>query len=137
MIYPAHFQSEAEGGYTVTFRDMPGVTYGESMDEALEQAEACLITALSHYADNGEEFPQASSPKPGERLIFVPTLFQAKLVLIKRMAEAQVSNVELAKRLECSEAAVRRLVSLNHQSQMRKIDAALAKLDARLTVVAS
>jgi len=137
MIYPAHFQEEAEGGYTVTFLDMPGVTYGETIDEVLMQAEDCLVTAFSHYADHGEEFPQASSPRPGERPIFVPTLFQAKLVLIKRMAEMKVSNVELAKRLDCSEAAVRRLVSLNHQSQMKKIDAALGKLDARLTVVAS
>ena len=137
MIYPAHFHEEAEGGYTVTFRDMPGVTYGETMDDALEQAQDCLITALSHHADHGEDFPQPSSPKSGERLIFVPTLFQAKLVLIKRMAEMKISNVELAKRLDCSEAAVRRLVSLNHQSQMKKIDAALGKLDARLTVVAS
>ena len=39
MIYPAQFQEEPEGGYTVTFRDMPGVTYGETMDEALKQAE--------------------------------------------------------------------------------------------------
>lgn len=58
MIYPAHFQLEPEGGYTVTFRDLSGLT---TMDEALQQAEDFLMTALTTQI-MAWSFPEPSSP---------------------------------------------------------------------------
>lgn len=136
MIYPAQFQAEPEGGYTITFRDLPGVTFGNTVEEARRMATDALATALSFYAEDHNPFPKASAPRPGEHLIFVPALVQAKLVLICRMAELKLSNVDLANRLGVDEKAVRRLVNLNHESKLSKIEAALILLGKRLELVA-
>jgi len=134
MIYPAHFEPAEEGGYVVTFSGLPGATQGDTLEEAERAAVDCLVTVLASYAKRSMDFPAAAAPKPGECLVFVPSLDQAKLALIRRMAELKVSNVELAKRLGCSEGAVRRLVNLNHESKLSKIEAALAGLGKRLSV---
>ncbi|MEZ5935841.1 MAG: type II toxin-antitoxin system HicB family antitoxin [Alphaproteobacteria bacterium] len=134
MIYAAKLDPEDEGGFTVTFRDIHGVTYGETQERALEQAVDCLITALSMFADEGKDLPPATAPKRGEHLVFVPALYQAKLELIKRMAETKTSNTKLAEMLGCSEAAVRRMVNLNHESKISRIEAALGALGKRLSV---
>ena len=94
-----------------------------------------LASALSFYAEDAEPFPKASAPRPGEQLIFIPALIQAKLALIKRMAELKMSNIDLATRLNVDEKAVRRLVNLNHESKLSKIEAALALLGKRLEVM--
>lgn len=135
MIYPASLQAEPEGGYTVTFRDLPGVTSGETVDQAKSRAADALASTLSFYAEDARSFPDASAPRPGEHLIFVPALVQAKLALIARMAELELSNVDLAGRLGVDEKAVRRLVNLNHESKLSKIEAALAELGKRLEVM--
>ena len=39
-IYPAIFQEQNNGGYTVVFPDIPGcITQGETIDESIEMAE--------------------------------------------------------------------------------------------------
>jgi antitoxin HicB len=135
MIYPARFQQEPEGGYTITFRDVPeGISHGETIKHALRMAEDALVTALSFYADHAEPFPAPSAPRSGEYSIKVPALIQAKLALIARIAETRVSNVALAEQLGIDEKAVRRLLNLNHESKISKIEAALAALGKRLEV---
>ncbi len=135
MIYPAELEAEPEGGFTVTFRDLPGTTFGDSVEEADRMAVDALASALSFYAEEAKPFPKASAPRPGEHLIFVPALVQAKLALIRRMAELKLSNVDLANRLNVDEKAVRRLLSLNHESKLSKIETALALLGKRLEVL--
>lgn len=135
MIYPAQFRPEPGGGYTVTFPDLPGATFGNSREDAQTMAADALASALSFYAEDAKPFPEASAPRPGERLIFVPALVQAKLALIRRMAELGLSNVDLAAKLGVDEKSVRRLVSLNHESRMSKVEAALDRLGQRLEVV--
>jgi antitoxin HicB len=52
------------------------------------------------------------------------------------MREAQISNVELARRLGVTENVVRKLLDLDHRSHIGQVEAALAKLGVRLEVVA-
>lgn len=41
-----------EGGYTVTFRDVPeAITEGSTLEEALHYAQEVLVLALEHYLD--------------------------------------------------------------------------------------
>jgi antitoxin HicB len=135
MIYPAHLQPEPEGGYTVTFRDVPpAITCGGTLDEALARAQSALISGLSFWADEGRALPPASAPKRGEHLVFVPALDQAKLALIARMAELGIGNAELARRLGVTEAVVRRLVNFNHRSRIDGVEAALAALGRRVAL---
>lgn len=130
--YPAKLIAEPEGGFTVTFRDLgEAIAFGESEDEAIERAGEVLADALSYYAEEGKAFPSASAPKRGEKLVFLPVVIQAKLALWARMGELGLNKVELAARLGIDEKAVRRMLRLDYQSGVDKIEAALAVLGRR------
>lgn len=70
MRYPARFEPAAEGGFVVTFRDIPeAITQGETEAEALEMAQDALATALELYVEANRPLPAPSAPLDGERLI--------------------------------------------------------------------
>ena len=47
-----------EGGYTVTFRDVPeAITEGETLEDALKYAAEALELALEHYLDERRVAP--------------------------------------------------------------------------------
>jgi antitoxin HicB len=132
--YPFELAPQPEGGFTVTFPDVPeAITEGATAGEAVEQAEDALVTALSFYTDKGEALPPPSNP--GERpLAIVPPLVAAKLALHDAMLEAGISNVEMARRLGVDEKAVRRLRDPLHRSHIGMVEAALRVLGRRLEV---
>ena len=66
--------------------------------------------------------------------IHLPLLIAAKLALYQAMWEAGLTAVALAKRLDLSEGAVRRLLDLDHRSHIGQVEAALAALGKRLSV---
>lgn len=73
--YPAHFQAEPEGGFTVTFRDVPeAITYGQTLEQAHEMAADALSVALEFYAERDESAPQPSAAQKGEQLISAKAL---------------------------------------------------------------
>jgi antitoxin HicB len=135
--YPAVLDS-AEGddaGYTVTFRDLPeAITEGDTEEQALRMAEDVLASALSYYAEQGKALPRPSAPKRGDRLVFLPTLIQAKLALWIRMGELGMTKADLADRLGVDHKAARRLMKLDHGSRIENVDAALNALGKRLSV---
>jgi antitoxin HicB len=70
--YPARFQPAKEGGFTVTFRDVPeAITEGETMDEAMAAASDALESALSFYIDDRKPLPKPSAARRGERVVNV------------------------------------------------------------------
>lgn len=74
MGYPARLEAQPEGGYTVTFRDVPeAITQGDTRVETLLNAADALATAMSFYAEDGRPRPGASPLQPGEALV-IPTL---------------------------------------------------------------
>ncbi len=86
IAYPAAFQPEAGGALTVTFRDLPGaVTFGESLDAALEAARDCLDEALSFRIARRLDVPPPSARRRGERLVAPPALTAAKLAGVGRV----------------------------------------------------
>ena len=59
--YPYELAPQPEGGFTVTFPDVPeAITQGDSKEEAAALAEDALITALSFYTDHAEPLPRPS-----------------------------------------------------------------------------
>ena len=135
--YPYDLTPQPEGGFTVTFPDVPeAVTQGEDEDEdeAAAMAEDALVTALSFYTDNAERLPRPS-PARGRPLAYVPPLVAAKLALHDAMLTAEVSNVALARQLGTDEKTVRRLRDPLHQSRINQVDAALRVLGKRLGIV--
>ena len=58
LFYPAVFHKAEEGGFWVSFPDLPEcMTQGDSMDEAYEMAVDALGLSLSSMEDEGAAFP--------------------------------------------------------------------------------
>lgn len=131
--YPAILEPQPEGGYTVTFADLPGATEGDTDAEAMANAADALITALSGYVEEGKLLPRPSAAR-GRPLVTVTALEAAKLALHDAMVAAKVSNVALARQLGVSEMAVRRLRDPLHRSHIGSVEAALQMLGQRLIV---
>ncbi len=133
--YPYELLPRPEGGFTVTFPDVPeAITEGETTAEAATMAEDALVTALSFYTDHAESLPHPS-PARGRPIAYVPPLVAAKLALHDAMLAAGVSNVALARQLGTDEKTVRRLRDPIHQSRINQVDAALRALGKRLGIV--
>ena len=61
--YPALFEACEEGGYTVTFPDLPGiVTEGDTIDEAIAMAKEALALHILGMERDGDVFPNATNP---------------------------------------------------------------------------
>lgn len=133
--YPYELAAQPEGGFTVTFVDVPeAITQGDTEEEAGAMAEDALVTALSFYTDRAERLP-APSPADGRRLAYLPPLVAAKLALHDAMLAAGISNVALARQLGTDEKTVRRLRDPLHQSRINQVDAALRALGKRMAIV--
>jgi antitoxin HicB len=133
--YPYELSPQPEGGFTVTFPDVPeAITQGETEAEAAGMAEDALVTALSFYADDAEPLP-LPSPARGRRLAYLPPLVAAKLALHDAMLAAGVSNVAISHRLGVDEKIVRRLRDPLHKSRIDQVGEALRTLGKIIEVV--
>lgn len=62
LFYPAVFHKAEEGGFWVSFPDIPEcLTQGDDMQQAYEMAVEALGLSLITMEENGEEIPAASS----------------------------------------------------------------------------
>lgn len=81
MFYPAQFEEAPEGGYVVTFRDIPeAITQGDTEAEAMEMAADALLSSIEFYFEDGRPVPAPSAPQPGDRLVRLPASVEAKLL---------------------------------------------------------
>ncbi|MFZ5631942.1 MAG: type II toxin-antitoxin system HicB family antitoxin [Bacillota bacterium] len=63
-IYPAIFDQCGEGGYTVTFPDLPGcITEGDTIEEALSMAKEAMSLHLWGMEDDGDPIPPPTPPE--------------------------------------------------------------------------
>ena len=62
-IFPAVFDPCKEGGYCITFPDLPGiVTEGDTLEEAFSMARDALELHLWGMEDDGDPIPEPSLP---------------------------------------------------------------------------
>ena len=62
LFYPAVFHTAEEGGFWVTFPDIPEcMTQGDNMQQAYEMAVDALGLSLSTREERGEAMPKAST----------------------------------------------------------------------------
>lgn len=67
-VYPATLEMEDGGRVTVHFEGLPGATWGETREQALEHARDLLATALEMLIEDGEMLP-TPTPARGRPLI--------------------------------------------------------------------
>jgi antitoxin HicB len=132
--YPYVVTAEPEGGFSISFPDVPeAISQGETDEEVRVMAVDALVSALSFYTDASEPLPRPSAAQ-GLPVAYVPSLVAAKLALHDAMVSSRVSNVDLAQRLGIDEKAVRRLRDPLHRSHIESIEAALHALGRTLVV---
>ena len=60
--YRINLRKEEEGGYTVLVPALPGcITYGETIDEAIEMAKEAIELYVEELQDHGEIVPDDSN----------------------------------------------------------------------------
>lgn len=134
LAYPVNLEVQEDGSVLVSFPDIPeALTEGATKEEALEEAEDCLVAALGGYIQARHVIPRPSPPH-GRALVPLPALVGAKAVLYCAMRDEGIGNTALAVRLGVSEGAVRRLVDLDHRSHIGQVEAALRALGRRLVI---
>ena len=135
LHYPVHLKAAEEGGFVVTFPQVPeAVTQGDDEEDALLRAVDALETALSFYIDAGRDLPSAGKAKRGQRSVRPSALASIKLVIYQTMRDQGVKKSELARRLGWHMPQVDRLLDLNHASRLDQAEAALASLGSRLEI---
>ena len=55
--YPATLEFEESGAVTAYFDSLPGVTWGETRDQALARARELLATSIAMILEDGEALP--------------------------------------------------------------------------------
>jgi antitoxin HicB len=135
--YPVKFTADQlDGGFVVTCRDLPeAISQGESLVEAMKQAEGAIQAALEGRLHDRLDIPNPSDLKRGERLVPVPVSTAMKAAVYLAMREQQVNTSQLAKRLGIDEKAARRLLDPSHASKVPALEAALQVLGRRASVV--
>ena len=60
-VFPAIFETAAEGGFVVSFPDLPGCySQGDNLDDSLTMAHSALEQWIGYLADKGQTIPEAS-----------------------------------------------------------------------------
>ena len=132
--YPVQLEQEGDGGYVVTLPDIGyGATQGDTLEEALAQAEDMLEEGVLGMMAHGEEVPLPSAAK-GRPTVALPALTAAKLEAYRAMRAAGLNKKQLAERLGWQPSQVTRLFDGRHASRLDQIEAALKALGRRLVV---
>ena len=135
MHYPAQLDPAEEGGFVVTFRDIPeAMTQGDTHLEAEQMAADVLVSAMDFYFDDRRAVPPPSTPLAGEVLIELPASVEAKVLLLNALVQSGISNAELARRMGTRPQEVQRIVNLGHATKIDTIAAALRALGRHLTL---
>ena len=134
LIYPVVLESQPEGGFVVTFPDLPeAITQGEDEAEALLMAEDALLVMLSAYMDDRQPIPEPS-PLNGRPGVALKVAVAGKVALHNALLAAGKRKADLARMLNLAPTLVDRLLSLHHKSRIEQIETALAALGKRLVV---
>ena len=67
LHFPAIFQAEPEGGFTVIIPSLPGcVTFGKNLNEAKKMAKEAIELYIEDMVEDGEIIPQYSTTYLGD-----------------------------------------------------------------------
>ena len=115
-----------DGGYVVTFRDLPeAITQGDSIELALQEAADCIEEAIAARISDRLEIPEPSDVLDGEYLVTVPMQTALKAAVASAMSESKMNQVKLAKALNVDEKEVRRILDPHHGTKLATLERTL------------
>ena len=131
--YPATLTPNGEGGYIVTFRDVPEArTEIWDKNELKETATDCLVTAVDFYIEDHRLFPAPSKTKKDDVIIQLPISISAKILLLNTMVSGNIRPVDLAKKMGIKPQEVNRIIDTGHTTKIDTIAKALSVLGKNL-----
>jgi antitoxin HicB len=131
--YPATVERQPDGAYLVQFIDLDDTfTEGKTKEEALFNAAEVLSAMLAWRLDEGKDIPPPSRKIKGMHYIAPDAKTQAAMLL--RLARAERSVSELARAMETSWPAAKRLEDPTHWPSLKTLDRAAAALGKRLVL---
>jgi antitoxin HicB len=131
--YPVKLTSDEDGGFVVTFPDIPeAITQGETKAEALAAAKDALESAIDFYFEDKRIVPAPSKAKRGQHVIELSASLSAKMLLLNEMIAQNVRPAELARRLKTTPQEVNRLTNARHATRIDGIAAVLHALGKQL-----
>jgi antitoxin HicB len=135
FAYPAVFRRDEDGRLLVSFPDFSRAhTDGVDTNEAMAEAIDCLGSSIAFAMADKTNVPKPSRHKRGQKLVPVPLWIVGKLALYWAIRELEISQSELARRLNVRETVVRRMLDPNHDTRQEKIQAALEVLGKRVVM---
>jgi len=131
--YPATVQAQQDGTFLVQFLDLPDTfTEGHTKEEALFNATEVLSAMLAWRLDEAQDVPAPSLKVKGAHYIAPDAKTQAAMLL--RLARGERTLSDLARALETSWPAAKRLEDPTHWPSLKTLDRAAAALGKRLVL---
>lgn len=139
FTYPAKLTADRkDGGYVVTFRDLAeAITQGDSVEEALSEAEGALQAAIEGRLEDGLDIPAPSPLKKGEHPVATPVTTALKAAVYIALREQGISKSEFARRMHVNEKEARRMLDPKHPTKVPTLERALAALGRRAEIEVS
>ena len=131
--YPATVETQEDGTFFVRFLDLPDTfTEGHSMEEALFNASEVLSAMLAWRLDENKDIPVPGRKIEGAHAIAPDAKTQAAMLL--RLARGERSLSDLARAMETSWPAAKRLEDPTHWPSLKTLERAAAALGKRLVL---
>jgi len=136
LTYQALFEPAVEGGFVITFPDLPfGVSQADSEEDGVIEAVALLETIIGELIKKGEPFPAAKRRRgQNYRSVVLPSLSSVKAELYREFLASGIRKAELAKHLEISEGHLERLFDFRRGRRLELLEAAFSALGKRLVI---
>ena len=133
FIYRATMQDDPDGGFVVTFADVPeAITAGADHAEAITNAREALGLALRGIVLSGQDLPE---PQAREGVpVAVDADTAAKLAVIVAFRESGITKAELARRLGKKETEARRILDPDHGTKIGLLTDTLQVLGQEIVV---
>lgn len=132
--YAALLATQPEGGFAVTFPDLPeAITEGDDREEALFNAGEVLTLCLEQRIEDGDTIPDARAVDGGEWVEPEAGVQVALLMRQARLAQGK-TLADMARALDTSWPAAQRLERARGNHTLRQMERAAAALGKRVVI---
>ena len=127
--YPVTLTPDEDGGFVVTFRDLPeAITQGEHLADCLTEASDCLEEAIAARIDDRRDIPPPSEQLSHEHLVVVPLQTALKAALYIAIQDSGLPNTRIGELLGKDEKEIRRILDPHHGTKLPTLEQALRAL---------
>ena len=134
-IYAARIEPDPEGGFLVTFPDVPeAITAGATLTEARANGSEALGLALRGYLVLDRPLPTRAAKCKGLVEVPVNAATALKLAVIEAFNSSGISKSDLARRLGKAEGEARRILDPDHPTKVQALETALAALGKEIVI---